>query len=236
MELLVGDGIVMDKSMWNFKGNVVDKFEAHIKKSVPFYSEGQDLVVKLSDYFTQEDSICYEIGCSTGVLSNKLATHLVKRKCNIIGIDVEGDMIEHAKKTYLSANCNFVCTDILDFSFERNYYTVAYYVLQFVNLANRHLAIRAIYDALFSGGAFCMFEKVRASDAQYQDITKDLYWDYKLENGFSCEEIISKSMSLRGVLEPNTSKENMEMLYNAGFKKLHPLFKYLCFEGILAIK
>ena len=49
-------------------------------------------------------------------------------------------------------------------------------------------------------------------------------------------EIHSKALSLKGVLEPYTSKENKLFLKRAGFKDFTTIFKYLCFEGILAIK
>ena len=46
-----------------------------------------------------------------------------------------------------------------------------------------------------------MFEKVRGSDARFQDIFTGLYNEYKLQNGYSAEEILGKTRSLK-VLEP----------------------------------
>ena len=57
------------------------------------------------------------------------------------------------------------------------------------------------------GGAF-IFEKTRGSDARFQDIFTQLYNDFKSENGFSEKEILNKSLSIRGFLEPFTEKEN----------------------------
>ena len=42
-----------------------------------------------------------------------------------------------------------------------------------------------------------MYEKVRGPDARFQDILSRLYDDYKLEQGYSTDEIISKSRSLK---------------------------------------
>ena len=52
------------------------------------------------------------------------------------------------------------------------------------------------------GGAFVLFEKVRGPDARFQDILSQLYNEFKLRNGFSSEEIVEKTRSLKGVLEP----------------------------------
>ena len=57
---------------WSFGGKIPDKFEKHIAKSVPLYLEGHKLIASLSDYFLLENSNCYDIGCSTGNLLNKL--------------------------------------------------------------------------------------------------------------------------------------------------------------------
>ena len=49
-------------------------------------------------------------------------------------------------------------------------------------------------------------------------------------------KIINKSRSLKGVMEPFSTKGNMDMLKRAGFKDILTVFKYGFFEGFLAIK
>jgi tRNA (cmo5U34)-methyltransferase len=84
--------------------------------------------------------------------------------------------------------------------------------------------------------AFLLFEKVRASDARFQDICTGVYTDFKLENGFSEAEIINKSGSLKGTLEPFSTNGNLDMLRRAGFVDIMTVIKYVPFEGFLAIK
>ena len=81
-----------------------------------------------------------------------------------------------------------------------------------------------------------MFEKTRGSDARFQDILTTLYTDYKLRKGYSPEDIVSKTRSLKGVLEPFSSQGNIELLERAGFKDINVVQKYICFEGFIAIK
>ena len=80
------------------------------------------------------------------------------------------------------------------------------------------------------------FEKVRASDARFQDMSNQIYIDIKIQNGFSSKEIIEKSRSLKGVMEPFTSAANVQLAKRAGFKDIITVFKYVSFEGFLAIK
>ena len=81
-----------------------------------------------------------------------------------------------------------------------------------------------------------MFEKVRACDARFQDIMQTLYTDYKIEQGYSSEEIIAKTKSLKGILEPFSTQGNLDLLKRAGFVDIMTVFKHICFEGFIAIK
>jgi tRNA (cmo5U34)-methyltransferase len=108
--------------------------------------------------------------------------------------------------------------------------------VQFVLPKWRRSLLHRLYDSLNWGGALLMFEKVRASDARFQDLISQTYTEYKIEQGYSPDEILAKSRSLKRVLEPFSSAENVAMLHHAGFKDVMTVMKYLCFEGFLAIK
>jgi len=41
---------------------------------------------------------------------------------------------------------------------------------------------------------------------------------------------------LKGVLEPFSTSGNIGLLERAGFRDIVPVFQYLCFQGLLAIK
>ena len=68
---------------WSFGGSVPTKFEKHIAKSVPLYLEGHELIIGLSDFFLNEGSICYDIGCSTANLLKKINKNTKKKKNKI---------------------------------------------------------------------------------------------------------------------------------------------------------
>ena len=236
----VGDGISATNAGWTFSGAVADTFDDHVSKSVPLYHQGHDLICAVSDFFVKPDSTVYEIGSSTGSLSLKLAErNKAKAGTSFIGIDIEPDMVEHAKKKAAAAglsNTAFNADDVVTMEFKSADLIIAYYTVQFIRPSVRQLLINKIYNALHWGGAFVLFEKVRAPDARFQDIATLLYNDYKLERGYSSDEIISKSRSLKGVLEPFSTQGNIDLLQRAGFKDIMSIQKYICFEGMLAIK
>jgi len=231
-----GDGIKADNAAWKFNGEMVEQFETHVEKSIPFYKEGHDLVSKLSDYFIKEDSLCYELGSSTGKLSHQLSLRHEGKNAHFIGLEIEEDMVKKAEKSYHHDRLSFSCVDINTEAFEKADLIVAYYTVQFVHPKQRQALLDKVYEALNWGGAFIMYEKVRANDARFQDIMTGLYTEYKLDQGYSAEEIVAKSKSLKGVLEPFSTQGNLDLLKRAGFVDILSIQKYVNFEGFLAIK
>ena len=79
----VGQKILAENSNWSFKGKVANNFTNHIKKSVPLYEQGHDLICRISDFFLPNNSICYELGVSNGNLIHKLAKRHEKKNKNL---------------------------------------------------------------------------------------------------------------------------------------------------------
>lgn len=234
----VGQNIQSEPANWNFRDQVPETFVEHIRRSVPGYEEGHDLICRLSDFFCLENSVAYEIGVSTGELIKKLALHN-RQKPGIrwIGIDCETAMIRKAESHCQAlSNIELICEDVRLFDFEAADFIVSYYCIQFIPARYRQDLINKIYASLNWGGAFIWFEKVRAPDARFQDIQLALYNEFKLGNGFSAEEILNKSLSLKGKLDPFSTEGNLGLLRRAGFIDMMSVMKNLCFEGFLAIK
>lgn len=238
VEPTVGQGISAERANWNFSGKVADTFDEHVKKSVPLYKEGHELVCSLSDFFCNNDSICYELGVSTAGLIKKLALHNQhKPGIKWIGIDSEPPMIDQARENCKEiSSIELICGDVLLHEYQKSDFIVAYYTAQFILPRLRQDFFNKVYQSLNWGGGFVLFEKVRGADARFQDMMTSIYMDFKMKNGFSSDEIINKSLSLRGVLEPFSTAGNLGLLQRAGFSDVMTVMKYVCFEGFLAIK
>lgn len=234
----VGNGIDADNAAWSFGGRVPETFVEHIRQSVPFYDEGHALTCQLSDFFCGQDSICYELGTATGELLRKLAVHHeTKPSIRWIGLDCEPSMIRVANEHCEGVpNVSCLCEDVRVFDYEKADLFVSYYTMQFVPPRDRQALFTRVYESLHWGGAFIMFEKVRGPDARFQDMLTSLHTDFKARNGLSADEILSKTRSLKGVLEPFSTAGNLGLFERAGFVDVMSVYKYLCFEGFIAIK
>tara|TARA_B100000886_G_scaffold339811_1_gene306470 strand:- start:1652 stop:2359 length:708 start_codon:yes stop_codon:yes gene_type:complete len=232
----VGDSISANNANWSFDGDIVENFESHIDRSVPLYKLGHELIIECADFFIKNDSICYELGCSTGLLSHKLSERFKSSNSKFIGLDEVENMIKFANKKYKNENLSFKIANVLDYEYQNADMIISYYLLQFIRPSNKQNLINKIYANLNWGGAFLCFEKVRSPDARFQDITTGLYHEYKLKNGYTNDQILNKTRSLKGILEPFSTKGNLDMFKRAGFKDITSIFKFVCFEGFLCIK
>jgi len=234
----VGQNISAGNGLWSFGNNVADNFVDHANVSIPLYEQGQNLVCDISEFFIRPNTISYEVGSSTAQLTKKLAErNSHKENCKIIGIECEENMINKAKDHCKGINnIDFALANVNEFSFEPTDFIVSYYCIQFIRPSIRQHVINNIYNSLNWGGAFLLFEKVRGPDARFQDIYNIWYNSFKIKNGFSASEVISKTESLKTVLEPFSTQGNLDLLSRAGFKDISSVMKFMCFEGFLAIK
>ena len=83
---------------WNFGGKIPKSFEDHVKKSVPFYDNGHQIIKSLSNFFMYKNALSYDLGCSTSNLNIMLSKHLKGKKVKFIGIDEEKKNDNFVKK------------------------------------------------------------------------------------------------------------------------------------------
>ena len=231
--------IIKKRGAWSFGGNVPSKFERHIANSIPQYLEGHKIIIMLSDFFLFDGSSCYDLGCSTGNLLIKLQKYTNKKKIKFFGIEIEKKMYSFAKKNlknHQTKNIKLFNSDLKKMKLNKSNYIISYYTMQFIHPSYRQSIFNKIYKSLNWGGAFIIFEKIRGNDARFDNILNSLYFDFKEEKNFIPKEILNKSKSLRGVLEPFTDNGNLGFLKRSGFKDIQTIFHHLCFKGYLCVK
>ena len=224
---------------WTFGGNIPFIFEKHIERSVPDYLYTHDLIVDLSQFFLFEGSTCIDIGCSTGNLIAKIIKNSSKKNLKFIGIEPELKMVNLCKKNIRSnklKNVKIVAKSSEDYSFKKADLIISHYTIQFIRPFNRQRVFNKIYKSLSYGGAFLFFEKIRGNDSKFESILSSLLLDFKEKKKFNSKEILNKSKSIRGVLEPLKDKENINFLKKSGFKKIETIRQKINFKGYLCIK
>jgi len=236
-EPVVGDGIAVEGSRWTFARGTPARFDDHIGKSVPGYRDGHRLVEQLSDFFAPDGGRVIEIGCSTGTLVLRLAQRHQAAPVDFLGVDVVPEMIEVARdRSRAQGNLRFEIADGLRVDYSEACMVIMYYTMQFIPVWQRPELVERICREMRPGGTIILFEKTRLPTGRLQDICNQVLDSYKLEQGIQPDEVLGKTRSLRGVLEPFTSAENEALLTGAGFARPHVIYRQLAFEGMVAIK
>jgi len=214
-------------SLKPFSFETLENFDEHIQKSIPNYDLLFDSLLRIAEYFRDDTKRIYDLGCSTGKLLSTLEFNGDK-----IGIDKAKQLFESSlddKVKYITYDLNN------EYIFENACIVFAIFTLQFLKKENRQRLVNNVYNGLCKGGAFIVAEKVYAGDAQIQEIYTFSHYDFK-RSKFSEKEILEKENSLRRMLRPQTTAENIDMLKNVGFKVIEPFYKYFNFEAWLCIK
>ncbi|EBQ2131325.1 methyltransferase domain-containing protein, partial [Salmonella enterica] len=223
---------------WRFDHEVVQAFDEHVRRSVPFYDQVQTMISDISEWFVRDGSIIYDLGTSTGETIFRLKEkHKSKKNIRYIGIDNSLPMLEKARIKCGDENVQFLHQNIISVTeFPSAGLVTAIYSLQFLPLSERRTVIERVSRDLYEGGAFIIVEKIRAESSYFEDIWLELYWDMKQSSGLNSEQVLSKAKSLRGILIPLTLSENIKMLEEAGFIIIDVFMKWYNFVGIVAIK
>jgi len=229
----VGDGITSESGAWSFGGDAATSFDRHAVRSIPFYPAGHELIATIADVVLGPGMVVYDLGCSTGALVDLIAHRVRDRDVRIIGVDRERAMLDLAR-VRCDSSATFLEDDVATLVFESCDLVIAYYTLQFVPRHQREGLVRRIHDALRPGGTFVCFDKGLSADARSQDLATAVYHDWKRTQGFDDAEIANKDRSLRGILRPLTSTEEIAMLHSGGFDDVQTIFRWMGWEGFLA--
>lgn len=140
------------------------------------------------------------------------------------------------KKNLKKKNISFFNKDVTKYKFKKSDLYISLFTIQFIHQKYRQKLLTKIYDSLNWGGGLIIAEKVRSYDARTQDMSNQIYNEWKRGNGFNSNQILNKTTSLAGVLDPFSSKGNLDQFKRAGFKDISTVAKYICFEMFLLIK
>lgn len=242
---------VEPKEKWEFDESVASCFDNMLERSIPQYDVMRkccvDLAYDVISSSKKQTFTILDIGCSNGIMLEKLIDKF--RGCNYdtghgkyVGVDISEPMLQKAKFKFLddiiAGSVSIENCDLRD-SFPSGVYDVVTSVLsiQFTPIEYRQSIIQNIYDKLSSThGCFIMVEKVLGNTDRLNKMFIKHYYDMKLSNGYSQEQIDRKRLSLEGVLVPVTNDWNIQLLKQAGFKEVDVFWRWMNFVGYIAIK
>lgn len=225
----------MERCSWEFNESVAKDFDNHVSASVPGYEWFHDYIVRLAEFYIEDNDNILDIGCSTGTLLRDIKRNLSNRDFYIAGVDKSSSMIELAKSNLQDPKVKFFDGDILDFfdftdsSMRLSFITIVL-TLQFLSYEDRLKVLKTCRSRLKEGGVVVVVEKIIQEDGHMQKMFDEIYQEMKFENGLSKDSLFDKTLSLRGKMKPLNSLEDEELFHKSGFDYI-PFMQIGCFKG-----
>ena len=238
---------------WEFDEKVTEVFDDMLTRSIPDYHTMRKLVAELVSQNVTSTSIVLDLGCSRGDNIASIMKYLKEKApalypgVKYIGVENSAPMVAAAK----SALQEPIAAGMVDIQHHDIQAGIASYPMQtttninivcsvltlmFIPMEARQTIVENLYEMMPEGGAFILVEKMLGSSGSIQEQMVNAYYDMKLENGYSEEDIETKAQSLEGVLVPMTMSANIEMLKQAGFQEVDCFWRWMNFGGLLAMK
>lgn len=220
-------------------------FDNHISNSIRGYDYLIEDTINLSQYFINDGSIIYDIGCSTGKMLKRMKdiNNKYSPDANYIGIEISEVFANAMKETvdFVLSDPSPTGTFKLLKADARSYEMMdadlitSIFTLQFMSLSDRTELVQTIYNTLKPGAGFIFAEKFVSRIPKIHQMFTFMYYDYKRQY-FSGDEILDKEKELRHMLKPLEREELINLMKDVGFNNIEPFWQNHSFVGYLAIK
>jgi tRNA (cmo5U34)-methyltransferase len=211
-----------------------------INRSVPGYGTIIAMIGTLAERYAQDNSVCYDLGCSLGAATMAMRRNINAKDCRIVAVDNSPAMITRCEQALGQdsgpVQVELRCADILEVDISNASLVILNFTLQFVPLAERAALIRKIHAGMRPGGMLILSEKIHFEDAALNTLFIDLHHRFKEQNGYSKTEISRKRAAIENVLVPETLRTHESRILGAGFSSFAVWFQCFNFASMVAVK
>ena len=229
---------------FRFDDSVARVFPDMLQRSIPGYNASLEAIGSLAARYVQDDTLCYDLGCSLGAATLAMRQGIRAAGCRIIAVDNARAMTERCTQLIAEDDAarssttpvDVILGNIMEIEMTSASMVVLNYTLQFLAVDDRDELLRRICDGLVPGGLLVLSEKVVDEDEHMEELLFDLHHEHKRRNNYSALEISRKRAALDKVLVPETVAEHRSRLKKAGFEHIAVWLRYFNFVSIIAIK
>jgi tRNA (cmo5U34)-methyltransferase len=184
---------------WTFKSKkIASIFDSHVNAHLPWYSLATDLIVCIAENYAEEDGRIYDVGASTGNVTRSIQHVIEQRNIDAVSIECSQQMVDKFKGVG-----EIVCADARFFDFEKYDISFCFLTLMFNSIEDRSKILQRLIESKKEGGALVIVEKFEVEESGYAATTqRRMTMRLKQGAGVSCDEIVSKELSLSGVQRP----------------------------------
>jgi 2-polyprenyl-3-methyl-5-hydroxy-6-metoxy-1,4-benzoquinol methylase len=212
--------LAKDAPKWEFDKSVADRFQQEAEKHIPDYQKVIDLQISIIDKkFKRKDVSIMEVGSALGHTLDNLYSNGFNNFC---GVECSTAMIDQSK---------YKDKIIQSFEFPAGSYDVvmANWTVHFIKEKEKYLT--SIFDSLNDNGILMLSDKMTQ-----HPVIKEMYYQWKMSNGVTIDEIKEKEKKLIGIMLAETLEAYLEMLHRIGFTKVDLINSRFNFNTLLCCK
>ena len=189
---------------WTFKTEeIANTFDSHVREQLPWYDMATDAVAYIVKNYLQSGGLVYDIGASTGNITDKLLPLAKSRGAQIIAIDQSYSMADKLMRRFASEDAVTVdASDITQIDIKPANVYVFFLTLMFIPTEHRYALLSRMRELLKDGGVIIIVDKVADNYGYFSTVLKRLTMNWKLQQGAKPEDVLIKEMSLAGVQIP----------------------------------
>lgn len=225
---------------FEFDSEVSAAFGDIAKRAIPNFYEAHAAHARMLGGWIKQDASFLDIGASRGAFFKALCDEhpevSIPKTLRLSAIDNSQTMCDYLCDDYPTSEV--YCADISDpviLALLGTYDVVClHYVLQFIHPDKQALTLQRLMDSVKPGGVFIYGHKAKHYGALGQ-LTHDEYIRFRMNNGYTREEIEAKTLALKGSMFPVDHNMVMNMI-NANFSHAVETFRFMMFSAVFAVK
>jgi tRNA (cmo5U34)-methyltransferase len=188
---------------FKFSGQMIgNNFNSHVREQLPFYEMLTNAVTMIVRNYLPENGLVYDIGASTGNITANIKDFAISRNATVESIERSEEMA----KTWGGYGVIHTA-DAKDFNYQEFDVCICFLVLMFLSIEERTKLLIKLKSKLKQGGIIIIVDKLLVDGGYFGTVMRRLTLDWKLKNGATPEQIITKELSLSGVQRPMTEDE-----------------------------
>lgn len=233
-----------NRDAFRFDEEVAEIFENMAQRSIPMYAEAHRMHAHMfADEFVNvhEPLTLFDIGASTGrwyrtlrkMLRVESLDDLPHLSCH--AFDNSHPMLKKLSSEFPEVQAHFIDLERpIQFAFRADFVTM-FYVLQFIRPEKKQAALQWVYDHMKPDSVLVLGQKERF-DNDLETLFQSEYIRFRLDNGYTKEEIEAKTAALKNSMWCSTEQELRNMLRNVGFHHSFETSRWLNFSTVVAYK
>lgn len=234
--------IPANPNLFQFDDEVAKIFPDMAKRSIPLYHESHRAHVAMLHPLLDLDGVrVLDVAASRGAFLQHIINaygyeRVANRSIDYQAIDNSPKMVELMSADYPYADVRIM--DVLSEEFAQmpgGYDIIcAYYILQFLPRADQVTVLELMAEKLNPGGCLIIGQK-SASDGKLGEWAHEEYIRFRIQNGYTREEIVAKTKALAGSMFP-MDFDNLIGILDQHFTEVVETSRWMMFNTLIARK